>query len=100
MLHKQMFSQYCQVELCANWSDGWATHETCVQESVAFATLVTVSPIDCYYNLNIIGTSGDGTVSGYSWTVASGTIRSTSAAPYWMSSGQMDRAASRPVRRC
>jgi len=84
-------STNCQVELCANWSDGWATNTTCVSESVAFATTVTVSPIDCYYNLNIIGTSGDGTVSGYSWTVASGISETGPWTDIWDSPTGMDQ---------
>jgi hypothetical protein len=63
----------CQVELCAQWSDGFTTQETCESAGVPFLPYVTITPEDCYYNLNVVGTSNDGTVSGYSWTIASGT---------------------------
>lgn len=62
----------CQVELCASWNDGWDSHYTCVEKDVVFGTVVTISEEDCFFSLNIIGTSGDGSVTGYSWTVASG----------------------------
>ncbi len=62
----------CQVELCAGYSDGWDTQQTCTEKDVVFATTVTVTFEDCYYNLNVIGTASDGTVGGYGWTVASG----------------------------
>jgi hypothetical protein len=60
------------VTLCAYWSDGWDTNESCVEKNVVFETTVTVSEEDCYYNLNLVGTSSDGSVDSYSWTVASG----------------------------
>lgn len=59
----------CQVELCANWSDGWDTQQTCLEKNVVFETIITVTPEDCYYNLGIIGTSSDGSVAGYSWEI-------------------------------
>jgi len=62
----------CEVRLCAQWSDGWDTINTCTTKDVIFDTIVTITEEDCYYNLNIIGTSSDGSVSGYSWTIASG----------------------------
>lgn len=65
-------STNCTVELCAEWSDGFTTQETCVSEGVPFQPHVTITLEDCYYNLNVVGTSNDGTVSGYSWTVWSG----------------------------
>ena len=65
-------SPNCQVKLCANWSDGWDTQQTCVEEDVVFATTVTVTPVDCYYDLYVVGTSSDGSVTGYNWTIASG----------------------------
>jgi len=61
-----------QAKLCGQWSDGWATHDTCLEKAVVFKTTVTVTEEDCFFNLNIIGTSGDGSVTGYSWVVASG----------------------------
>jgi len=57
------------VELCANWQDGWDNKVTCTDEDVVFATTVTITEVECYYNLNIVGTSSDGSVSGYSWDV-------------------------------
>lgn len=70
-------SANCEVELCADWSDGWVTHTTCISKAVVFETTVIVTEVNCYYNFNIIGTSSDGSVSGYSWEVyfdtASGT---------------------------
>ena len=75
----------CQVQLCAEWSDGWETHNTCTEKDVVFATTVTVSEEDCYYNLNIIGTSDDGSVSGYGWTVYSGTSQSGPWSETWTS---------------
>jgi len=62
-----------QAKLCANWSDGWESQVTCVEKDVVFDTTVTVTEEDCFFNLNIIGTSSDGSITGYSWTVASGT---------------------------
>jgi hypothetical protein len=62
-------SANCQVKLCANWSDGWDTQQTCVEKDVVFETIITVTPEDCYYNLDIIGTSSDGSVTGYSWEI-------------------------------
>jgi len=62
----------CQVKLCANWNDGWDNQQTCVSGNVSFETTVTISETECYYNLNVRGTSSDGTYTGYSWTVASG----------------------------
>lgn len=59
----------CSVKLCAGWSDGWATLSGCEEKDVVFKTTVTVTPEECYYNLDIIGTSGDGSVSGYSWDI-------------------------------
>jgi hypothetical protein len=59
----------CSVKLCADWSDGWDTLTTCTEKDVVFATTVTVTPVECYYNLNIVGTSSDGSVTGYHWEV-------------------------------
>ena len=36
---------------------------------------ITITEVECYYNLNIVGTSSDGSVSGYSWDI----YRSTSS---------------------
>jgi hypothetical protein len=62
----------CKTQLCAQWSDGWKTHNTCVEKDVVFKTTVTVTEEDCYYNLNLIGTSDNGSVTGYGWTISSG----------------------------
>lgn len=62
----------CQTRLCASYSDGWDTQQTCVTKNVPFATTIIVTDEDCYHNLEIYGTSDDGTVTGYSWTVSSG----------------------------
>ena len=72
-LEKIPSSASCTVELCAQWSDGWETQETCTEKDVVFKTTVTISEEECYYNLNIIGTSDDGSVSSYGWTIYSGT---------------------------
>lgn len=65
-------SASCSVQLCAQWSDGWDTQETCLEKDVVFGTIVTVTEEECYYNLNIIGTASDGSVTGYGWAVYSG----------------------------
>lgn len=61
-----------QAKLCATWSDGWENQTECLEKDVVFDTTVTVTEEDCFFNLNVIGTSSDGSVTGYSWTVASG----------------------------
>jgi len=63
----------CQTRLCGWWSDGWDTKTTCVTENIPFTTTVIVTDKDCYNHLEVYGTSGDGTVTGYSWTISSGT---------------------------
>lgn len=75
----------CEVQLCADWSDGWDTMQTCVTKSVVFDTTVTVTEEDCYYNINVIGTSDDGTVTGYGWTVSSGASDSGPWTEIWSS---------------
>jgi len=62
------------VTLCAEWSDGWDTTDSCTDKNVVFATVVTITEDDCYYNLHIDGTSGDGTVTGYSWEIYQTTV--------------------------
>lgn len=71
-LEKTPNTGVCQVQLCAQWSDGWDTNNTCIEKNVVFKTTVTISEVECYYNLNLIGTSDDGSVTGYGWTVYSG----------------------------
>jgi hypothetical protein len=61
------------VELCTYWNDGWDDYTECKEKDVAIETTVVVTQEDCYYNLYIYGTSGDGTVSGYSWQVSRST---------------------------
>lgn len=80
-----------QVELCAWWSDGWDTHRTCVYKDVVFATTVSVTPNDCYYDLYILGTSDNGSVTGYSWTISSGTTCSGSWTEIWSSPIDIDQ---------
>lgn len=84
-LEKTPITASCKVKLCAQWSDGWDTHEVCVEKDVVFDTTVTISPEDCYYNLNIIGTSDDGSVTGYGWTVYSGSGQSGPWTATWSS---------------
>jgi len=81
----------CNVRLCASWSDGWQTHYSCHTESVVFKTTVTVSEEDCYYKLGLIGTSSDGSVSGYSWTVSSGTTETGPWTEVWNSPTNMSQ---------
>jgi hypothetical protein len=77
-LQKVPTTANCTVKLCADYSDGWDTHTTCVQKDVAFKTIITVTPVECFYNLHIIGTSSDGSLTGYNWEVYQTT---TSGAP-------------------
>jgi hypothetical protein len=52
-----------------DWSDGWVTQNTCEEKAVVFETTVTVTSEECYYNAHIVGTSSDGSTSGYSWDI-------------------------------
>ena len=81
----------CKVKLCASWSDGWETRYTCHEEAVVFETTVTISEEDCYYKLNLIGTSDDGSISGYSWTVSSGTTELGPWVEVWNTPTNMDQ---------
>lgn len=90
-LEKTPTSTDCSVKLCASWSDGWDTNYTCTEKDVVFATTVTVTEEDCYYNLNVIGTSSNGTVTGYGWTVYSGTSISGSWTETWTSPIDIDQ---------
>jgi len=81
----------CSVKLCASWSDGWQTKYTCHEEAVVFKTTVTITEEDCYYKLNLIGTSDDGTISGYSWTVSSGITENGPWVEVWNSPTNMDQ---------
>jgi len=57
------------IGLKANWNDGWLNKTTTKEKDIIFKTTVSVIKEDCYYSLDIIGTSQDGTISGYSWEV-------------------------------
>jgi len=58
-----------KVKLCANWNNGWDNKYTCLEKELIFDTKITVEPVDCYYSLDIVGTSDDGSVSGYGWEI-------------------------------
>lgn len=75
----------CLVELCADWSDGWDTMYTCLEKAVTFRTTVSITPEDCYYQIKVTGTSDDGTISGYSWTVSSGVSNTGPWSEVWSS---------------
>lgn len=81
----------CSVELCAEWSDGWDTKTTCVTKDVVFGTTITVSAEECYYALDIIGTSSDGTIGSYNWTVASGASENGPWSLVWESPTDIDQ---------
>ncbi len=55
--------------LSAYWNDGWENHITNHQKNVTFATSITIIDEECYYSLHIVGTSSNGTVTGYKWEV-------------------------------
>ncbi len=83
----------CSVELCASWSDGWDTKYSCTAKDVVFDTVITVTPLDCYYNLYITGTSSDGSISGYSWEIYRDTVSGTGVGPWtliWSSPTSID----------
>lgn len=84
-LNRVPTSAECTVRLCADWSDGWDTMMTCLEKAVTFKTTVTITPEDCYYRINVIGTSDDGTTDGYSWTVSSGTSANGTWNEVWSS---------------
>lgn len=90
-LVKTSATSICLVELCADWSDGWDTQQACEQKNIVFATVVTISEEDCYYNLNAVGTSGDGTISGYNWTVSSGISETGPWTETWASPVGLDQ---------
>lgn len=84
-LSKYPSSTKCYVELSAWWSDGWETNRASITKDVVFGTIVTVTPEDCYYVINVVGTSTDGTATGYGWTVSSGTSSSGVFSEVWSS---------------
>lgn len=49
------------------------------------ATYITVTAENCFHILDIIGTSSDGSVSAYSWTIASGVSQDGPWTPSWNS---------------
>jgi hypothetical protein len=57
------------VTLIAYWNDGWYNQNTAVSYDVVFATHVAITTVECYYLLEITGTSSDGTTTGYHWEV-------------------------------
>lgn len=73
-LEKTPASADCSVSLCANWNDGWENQVSCVEKEVVFSPYLTISEEDCYYNMNIVGTSSDGTVTGYHWEIYNSTV--------------------------
>jgi hypothetical protein len=58
-----------KIKLCAHWNDGWVNYEDCKENAIVFDTLITITLTECYYTLSIVGTSEDGSVSGYSWEI-------------------------------
>ena len=82
---KASLSAEAKVTLCAEWSDGWDTTTTCLEKSVVFGTTVTVDPEECYYKIKVVGTSSDGTISGYSWAVSSGISATGPWSRLWVS---------------
>ena len=81
----------CLVKLCASWSDGWETRYSCYEKAVVFETTVSISTEDCYYILDLIGTSDDGSISDYSWTIASGTTEVGPWVDIWNSPVNIDQ---------
>ena len=57
------------IGLTAYWNDGWENKEEYFETEIIFATKVLISEEDCYYGLDIIGTSLDGTISAYKWDI-------------------------------
>lgn len=83
-----------KIKLCSNWNDGWENKVTCVTKDIVFDTKVIVNPEDCYYNLDIIGTSSDGTITGYSWEIYRDTTISGGSGPWekiWQSPVGIDQ---------
>lgn len=81
----------CSVVLKAQWSDGWETVETTVEKSVVFGAILSFLPKDCYYNLNMIGTSDDGTITGYKWQIYYSNNPIGPWAEQWASTLNMDQ---------
>ena len=93
VLSKVANSDTCEVELCANWQDGWDNQITCITKNVVFETTVDVNKTECYYELAVYGTSSDGTKDGYSWEVYRSTVSGIEG-PYeliWSSPIGMDQ---------
>jgi len=81
-LEKIPGSANCSVKLIGYWNDGWALHTAELEKDVVFKTTIDVSIENCYYNLHIIGTSSDGTVTGYQWEIYQDTISGTGIGPW------------------
>lgn len=85
LFNKTPISTECSLELCASWSDGWETQHSCISKDVVFGTVVTITQEDCYYIIDVSGTSTDGTATAYGWTIASGTSSSGVFEEVWAS---------------
>lgn len=81
----------CQTRLCADWSDGWDTNQTCTSANIPFAANIVITEQDCYNHLTVYGTSGDGTITGYSWTISSGTSETGPWSEVWSSPVGVDQ---------
>jgi hypothetical protein len=60
------------IDLEAEWTDGWDTKTSFITKNLVFKTAVHIYQEECYYNMDIIGTSSDGTVDSYKWLVFHG----------------------------
>jgi hypothetical protein len=69
ILQKIPTTTSCSVALKAEWSDGWDTIETILEKDVVFDVSLSFIQKECYYNLNMIGTSDDGTITAYKWNI-------------------------------
>lgn len=57
------------VSLCANWNDGWEDRITCITKSLIFKPDMYIQTEDCFYNVYLLGTTPNGSVSAYSFEV-------------------------------
>lgn len=69
ILQKIPTTTNCSVALKAQWSDGWETVETTAEKDVVFNVSLSFLQKECYYNLNMLGTSENGTITGYKWNI-------------------------------
>jgi len=81
-LEKIPGSADCSVKLIGYWNDGWVLHTSELEKDVVFETTIDVSIENCYYNLHIVGTSSDGTVTGYQWEIYQDTVSGTGVGPW------------------